>query len=124
MTVLLEESRTGPDARTEILDLAVHTVSGPDRETVVVRGELDMATVPLLRAVLDGVHARRPARVDIDLDAVTFLDASAVTTFIAARRRLAAHRAELVLCNPSPIARRVLALTGFDRVVPVVGQDR
>ena len=39
-------------------------------ELVQVRGEVDIATAPLLRAVLDTVVGRRPTRVEVDLSAV------------------------------------------------------
>jgi anti-sigma B factor antagonist len=80
-------------------------------ETVVVRGEVDMATSPLLRAVLDTVIGRRPTRVEVDLSGATFLDAHALTTLAAVRRRLASRGAVLVLRDPSPAALRLLELT-------------
>lgn len=83
-------------------------------EVVVVRGEVDIATAPLLRAVLDSVVGRRPARVEVDLAGVSFLDAYALTTLAAVRRRLATRRAVLALRDPSPAASRVLQLTRSD----------
>jgi anti-sigma B factor antagonist len=109
--------RTSADDDSE--DFGVDVVRGDLHETVRVRGELDVATAPLLRAALDGVYARQPARVEMDLSGITFLDASSLATLIAARRRLAAQRAVLVLVDPSPIARRVIGLAGLDRVLEV-----
>lgn len=89
-------------------------------EVVVVGGEVDIATVPLLSAVLDTVLARRPARVEVDLSGTAFLDAEALTVLLAARRRLAARHAVLALRDPSPVAARLLELTrttGFFEVV-------
>ncbi|CAA9228022.1 MAG: hypothetical protein AVDCRST_MAG41-779 [uncultured Corynebacteriales bacterium] len=89
-------------------------------EVVVVGGEVDIATVPLLSAVLDTVLARRPARVEVDLSGTAFLDAEALTVLLAARRRLAARHAVLALRDPSPVAVRLLELTrttGFFEVV-------
>jgi anti-sigma B factor antagonist len=80
-------------------------------EIVVVSGDVDIATAPLLRAVLDAVVARRPNRVEIDLSGATFLDAHALTTLAAVRRRLGGRRAQLVLRDPSPAALRLLELT-------------
>ncbi|HEY6744326.1 MAG TPA: STAS domain-containing protein [Mycobacteriales bacterium] len=110
-------ARTSADNGSE--DFAVEVVRGDCHETVRVRGELDIATAPLLRAALDGVYARRPERVEVDLSGITFLDASSIATLIAARRRLAAQRAALVLVDPSSIARRVIRLAGLDRVLEV-----
>jgi anti-sigma B factor antagonist len=82
-------------------------------ETVVVRGEVDIATSPLLRAVLDTVIGRRPTRVVVDLSGATFLDAHALSTLAAVRRRLANRRTALVLRDPSPAALRVLELAAM-----------
>jgi anti-sigma B factor antagonist len=84
-------------------------------EIVEVRGEVDIATSPLLRAVLDTVIGRRPTRVEVDLSGTTFLDAHALTTLTAVRRRLATKRAQLVLRDPSPAALRLLELTRMTR---------
>lgn len=89
-------------------------------EVVVVSGEADIATVPLLRAVLDTVLARRPTRVEVDLSGTTLLDAEALTVLLAVRRRLAARHVVLALRDPSPVAVRLLELTrmtGFFEVV-------
>jgi anti-anti-sigma factor len=80
-------------------------------EVVQVRGEVDIATGPLLQAVLDTVVARRPARVEVDLSGATFLDTRSLTTLAAVRRQLASRRAVLVLRDPSPPALRLLELT-------------
>jgi len=83
-------------------------------ELVQVRGEVDMATAPLLRAVLDTVVGRRPTRVEVDLSGATFMDAHALTTLTAVRRRLANRHATLVLRDPSPVVVRLLELSGTE----------
>lgn len=102
-------------------EFTVETVRGESSEAVVVRGELDVATVPLLEAVLDAVISLRPRRLEVDLAGVTFLDAQALGTLNSARRRQTARHATLVLRQPSAIVRRVLALAGLDRLFDVVG---
>ena len=101
------------------VDFTVDLIPGPAVETVVVRGELDLATAPLLRSVLDLACTDRAGRVDLNLSAVTFLDAYALSTVIAAHRRLSARGAVLLLRDPSPIVRRVIELTCSDRAIPV-----
>lgn len=92
-------------------DFVIDTHRDGPVDVVVVSGEVDIATAPLLAAVLDAVLARRPARVEVDLSDATFLDAYALSTLAAARRRLAARRGTLALRDPSPAARRVLELS-------------
>jgi anti-sigma B factor antagonist len=83
-------------------------------ELVQVRGEVDVATAPLLRAVLDTVIARRPTRVEVDLSGATFMDAQALSTLAGVRRRLASRYATLVLRGPSPVVVRLLELSGTE----------
>jgi anti-sigma B factor antagonist len=89
-------------------------------EIVVVQGEVDIATAPLLRAVLDTVVARRPSRVEVDLSGATFLDAHALTTLAAVRRRLFSRHAVLVLRDPSPVVVRLLELTRMTLAFEIV----
>jgi anti-anti-sigma factor len=113
------EDEAGAHLRTDVEDFAVDTVRYGSVERIRVRGELDIATAPLLRGVLDTVYARRPERVEVDLSGLTFVDVYSMTTLVAARRRLAARGAVLVLRSPSPVVRRLLGLTGFDRTFQV-----
>jgi anti-anti-sigma factor len=83
-------------------------------ELVQVRGEVDIATAPLLRAVLDTVVGRRPTRVEVDLSGATFMDAHALTTLTAVRRRLAGRHTRLVLRDPSAVVVRLLELSGTE----------
>ena len=94
--------------------LVIDTHRDGGTEVVVVRGEVDFSTAPLLRAVLDSVVGRRPVRVEVDLAGVSFLDAYALMTLAAVRRRLATRRTVLALRDPSAAAGRVLQLTRLD----------
>jgi anti-sigma B factor antagonist len=89
----------------------VETHRNGTTEVVVVQGDVDIATAPLLRAVLDTVVARRPNRVEVDLSGATFLDAYALTALAAVRRRLGGRHTQLVLRDPSPVVLRLLELT-------------
>lgn len=88
-------------------------------ELVQVRGEMDIATGPLLRAVLDTVVGRRPTRVEVDLSGATFMDAHALATLTAVRRRLASRHATLVLRDPSPVVVRLLELSGTEHTFEI-----
>ncbi|HST63982.1 MAG TPA: STAS domain-containing protein [Mycobacteriales bacterium] len=90
-------------------------------EVVVVRGEVDTATAPLLRAVLDTVVGRRPGRLEVDLSGASYLGAHALTALTETRSRLAARRVRLVLRDPSPAARRLLVRT--DLALDIVDGD-
>ena len=68
------------------------------RVVVVVRGEVDAYTAPLLEACLDGQVARRKVRtVIVDLEQVTHLGAAGIAVLVRARRRCLSRGTRLVV---------------------------
>lgn len=90
-------------------------ISCPDEDTVVVtpRGEADIYSVDLLQqAVLNAIREGRP-HVIVDLDYLTFMDASTLGILVGAHRRTAAEGRSLrVRCHPRH-NRRLLTMTGL-----------
>lgn len=82
--------------------------------TLVLVGELDYATAPLLAGRLTTALARRPERVILDLAALTFIDCSGLTPIIRARNRLP-QEVPLIMRSPRRRVRSLLALTGVDQ---------
>jgi len=78
---------------------------------VTVRGEIDMATAPELRSMLDELVDAGTARVALDCRALEFLDSSGIGVLVAARKRLG-DAGELVIDSPPAHVRRVLDITG------------
>jgi anti-sigma B factor antagonist len=100
----------------EVVDLPSDKVAG-----VAVRGEVELATAPVLTAALeDGIRGSSGAFV-IDLAAVDFLDSSGVACLVRARALLGRDDRALALVCPPGSVRRVLELTGIDELVPVYG---
>jgi anti-anti-sigma factor len=80
-----------PDDEARVQPLRV-TMAHPDPDTTVVTpaGEADLCTADDLRRALDeAADAGRP-RVVVDLDRLDFMDASALSVLLEARRRMAA----------------------------------
>ena len=92
---------------------------GRSPAAVVVSGELDLATVPSLRARLDVALRRRPACLQVDLAGCTFLDSSAVECLLSARDAARRDGVVLVLVRPSRPVRRLLSLLGLDEAFAV-----
>ncbi len=90
-------------------------------ETVVVKGRFDVNNRDDVKAEIDRVLAAGAQSVVIDLRAVEFMDSAAMAVLVAALTacRRAGGQASLVLPEREE-ARRVLALTRFDKVFPVV----
>ena len=91
------------------------------RAHVALCGELDMADVSRLLAVLDG-HLDAGRRVlRLDVHDVTFLDSSILGAIVGAHRRCADLHASLILTGVHGVVKRVINLTGLDQVLLIDG---
>ncbi|TMQ91500.1 STAS domain-containing protein [Actinomadura soli] len=86
--------------------------------TVTVVGEVDMATVGVLRvcvgAVLDGiVRGRVVEQVVVQVSGMSFIDASGLGALVDLRKRARREGALLLLAGVSPALWRLLKLTGL-----------
>jgi anti-anti-sigma factor len=86
---------------------------------VQVQGELDLSTSPRLDQVLHHeIGAGR--RVVLDLSEVAFIDSTGLNTLIAALRASDSNSGGLMLSPSLPAqVRRVLDITGLDKVIPI-----
>jgi len=85
------------------------------------RGEHDLSTATTLRNSLTDVFDAGSAVV-VDLSAVTFMDSSILNAILYGNERALtndAHRFAVVLPPGPSVARRVLELTGVDRVLAI-----
>jgi anti-anti-sigma factor len=96
----------------ESFRIAVHEDDGHPR--VVLGGDVDIAALPSLRAVLRSLIARRPERLEIDLGDVDLVET--VTAAFLARQQAAARAAgtELVLRAPQRVPSRLLSMAGAE----------
>ena len=85
------------------------------------QGEHDLSTAPGIRDELERVFDAGSAVV-VDLSAVTFMDSSVLNAILYGSDRAQQHEAHrfAVVLPPGPsAARRVLELTGVDRVLAI-----
>jgi anti-anti-sigma factor len=85
---------------------------------VVVRGEIDLASVPAFSAVIDEALSET-SRLVVDFSETTFLDSTGLSVLVAAHRRLEQDRRAIVLRVPSDIVRRALMVSGVDDLVTI-----
>jgi anti-sigma B factor antagonist len=97
------------------LHLHVWIDDTPARVRIRLAGELDLATAPQLRQVLDA-HARHGQTMIIDLSDVEFIDSMGLAALVRARHRALARGAELKLVAPPAAVHRVFTLTRLDTV--------
>lgn len=79
---------------------------------LILRGELDMATAPLVERALYDCAARNPRRVLVDVARLTFIDATGLRLLNDFDRVLGERGAELYLSRPSWQVSRVLDTVG------------
>jgi anti-sigma B factor antagonist len=85
--------------------------------TVTISGEIDIATSPAMRDAL--ATGPGPAHLEVDLSAVTFMDASGIGVLLAARQRVVDGGGTLTLQAPSWAVRRLTGVLGLDELLVI-----
>ena len=78
---------------------------------VSVFGDVDEATAPDLRAVLQDVCGRSPDRLEVDLGGATFFSRAGLIEVVSAGQGLAG---KLILLNADPAVRKLIDILGLD----------
>ena len=84
-----------------------------------VDGELDAATAPQLRDRLRALTDERGTNVVVDLQAVGFLDSSALSVLVSGRKAALANDGTLRLVCSNPNVLKVFQLTQLDEVFDI-----
>jgi anti-sigma B factor antagonist len=93
------------------------STTGPQRVRVTLAGEIDVATSPLAQAQLGAAIMDHPGvEIIVDMSGVSFIDGRGVGMLYNAHRRATASGGDLRLNNIDPRTRKVLTLTGLDRL--------
>jgi len=85
---------------------------------IAVSGEVDLLTAPDLAKSVKEVIARAPRDLVIDLAETSLLDCSGVSVILSARRDLP-DASRIVIRQPRPFVRKLLAITQVDAVCRV-----
>jgi anti-sigma B factor antagonist len=99
--------------------LTIQARREPGYVVVTVAGEVDIATVARLRERLFAL-ATGGLPLVVDLDQVSFIDATGLGALAGAARRAAARGASLHVVCAQPRTRRLFRVTGLDRQLPLV----
>src|SRR3954465_827785 len=84
----------------------------PDRVVLVLEGELDMASAPLLQSAIEGVELDGKRMVVLDLQQLQFIDSTGLRVILAVRKLCATRGQELAVTPGSPQVERLLSVTG------------
>lgn len=82
-------------------------------------GELDLATIPELRAVFNEVTDQQPRALVFDFGGITYLDSSGLGILVSAKRRLGAYGGEVTVISAATCVLKALQLSGLDQIIRV-----
>jgi anti-anti-sigma factor len=104
-----------PDAAGRAQDgrVTIEVQARPGVTTIVVKGELDLVTMPYLAAQLALATRDRPGRLVFDLGGTHFMDCGSARLIAGAGQWLPGG-GRPVIRRPGPGVRRILKLTGLD----------
>jgi anti-anti-sigma factor len=109
----------GVAAGGEPLPLQVVVRPGEGCTTVIVAGELDDSTAPDLRERLAQVTADLVGDLVLDIGLLTFVDSTGLALFVAQHKKLRSQGSRLIISSPSPMARRLMEITGLTRILSI-----
>jgi anti-sigma B factor antagonist len=118
------EPETAPPAMSDPSDLApfrCDTSFVDEHATLTVRGELDLATAPVLQREAMAALALPLHGLVIDFSGVTFLDSSGIAALIAARRAAIERGVTFALVSVSRSGRLTLELAGLSELFGIDG---
>jgi anti-anti-sigma factor len=84
-----------------------------DQLVLVVSGELDPHTAPLLRDRIDASLTDATTTLVLDVSGLRFIDSSGLRVIIGAHKEMVGRDGRLVLRTPTDTTRRLLDITGL-----------
>ena len=102
----------GRNLRIEVADTTSPT-------TVVLTGEIDLATAGRVREALIAISNSGEPHVVIDMANVTFMDSTGLAALVGPLKRFRSMQGEIVLRSPNKSVRKVLEITGLTRVFTI-----
>ncbi len=107
------ESDQLPALGDESPPFAVAVSKEENRTRVTIKGELDLATAPVLANQLRNVTANWGGDVVIEMSLVSFIDSTGFSVLVSHHLALQAKDRNLTLLNPTSTARRLMQITGL-----------
>ncbi len=102
--------------------LEIDIIQRDDAVVLVVEGEIDIATAPLLEQRLTEVEAGDSPRVIIDLDRVSFMDSTGLQVLVAHTLSETNGR-RIRLTKGSPQVQRLFTVSGMIDHLPFISSD-
>jgi anti-sigma B factor antagonist len=96
--------------------LRIETREAADWIVLDLSGEVDLYTAPQLKERISVLAGGDTPRLAINLEAVEFMDSTAIGVLISGLKRCREAGGDLVLVAPREPVQKVLSITGLDRV--------
>ena len=93
-------------------------VSDPPSATVVLDGEIDVATSPAIRRFLMAAISGGNVQLTVNMSGVTFIDAGGIDVLVAAANRARQAGGGLSLLAPSRQVRQLLDILHLNAILP------
>jgi anti-anti-sigma factor len=98
--------------------LVVTVAPAQRRAVLVLSGDMDISADAVLAEAVDQVAAAAPHVTMVDLAAITFAG-SVLLNFLARVHQALPAGAELVVCRPTPVIRRILNIAAMERLAAI-----
>lgn len=95
---------------------SLHLACDPPEAMLRLSGELDLATGDQLRDALASIERQACTHVELDVGAVTFIDASSLRLLVREHRRLARIGGGMTVMSASETYQVVTRLAGYDEI--------
>ena len=113
-----QRDRMQPADLIDLGELTIRSVREGGVHTVVLTGELDLATAADVDRVLEQVEATDAESIVLDLSGLTFMDSTGVRLVVNAHARSRADANRLTLRRGQAAVQRVMELSGVDVLLP------
>mgnify|MGYP000981602321 CR=1 FL=1 len=87
-----------------------------DSWKVALKGEADVYTVNSLKERLNKLLEEKMVNVEIDCTSLRYIDSTGLGTLISIRGKMSEENKELILKNVQPNVRKLLKITGLDKI--------
>ena len=99
--------------------LRIEVANTTSPTTVVLTGEIDIATAGRVRDALIAISRGGEKKVVVDMTNVTFMDSTGLAALVGPLKRFRSMNGEIVLRSPTRGVKKVLELSGLTRVFSI-----
>jgi anti-anti-sigma factor len=93
------------------------TLRDGEKVTLVVHGEVDLDTAEELRSAVLACFREAPARVEVDMAGVSFLNSSGLNALLAGARQAGTSNVRFTVSHPQPSVRKVIDTVGLSTML-------